>query len=529
MKNLSNIYKGFFYCKKKRIYENILRDFIKKIDNLNFKKDINNTSIKDIENLDLFFRQKIIDYFFSFNFKEKLILSVKEKNAHFPLPGEVLQIINARTNNINFRISNLSFFYKNLKHIFIGLLFSFKIFLLSNKNSKINSNYIQIMNIFRDYHISNNKDEKYCVINWFAENKKNENFKLFAHKCFEAKNETNSKFIYINEKLLEFRDIKSRIHFISWSIYFFFKSILYLFLNKWHYAFFYVDIIVLKKMLLTKKNCMASEYYFSYHDKIRPLWTFDKNFKQIKFIAYNMSCSQDGIQYKKKYSPFEEMFVKNILWDNILEWSDVRIVHLKKMNSNLKLKKVKPIYSIDKKKFLLENKISLLKKVAVFDLPPLSDEFKFKSDLSLLHYEHLTFKNVKGFLDDIYKTALQNNFHVILKPRWNFLFNIKNKISYNFVSKKYIEYLSFLSKKENFTLVDAYTSSENIINNTDFNISYPFTSTGVLSTFYNKKSFYYFPNKLVKVNDIYNQGISTLNNINDLDMIFKDSQIKNHN
>ena len=83
MKNLSNIYKGFFHCKKKRIYENILRDFIKKIDNLNFKKDINNTSIKDIENLDLFFRQKIIDYFFSFNFKEKLILSVKKKMPIF--------------------------------------------------------------------------------------------------------------------------------------------------------------------------------------------------------------------------------------------------------------------------------------------------------------------------------------------------------------------------------------------------------------------------------------------------------------
>ena len=97
-------------------------------------------------------------------------------------------------------------------------------------------------------------------------------------------------------------------------------------------------------------------------------------------------------------------------------------------------------------------------------------------------------------MDDIYKIAVQNRFHVILKPRWNFLFNIKNKISYGFVSKKYIEYLSILSKRDNFTLVDAYTSSENIINNTDFNISYPFTSTGVLSTFfYNKKSFYYFP------------------------------------
>ena len=79
------------------------------------------------------------------------------------------------------------------------------------------------MNVFKDYHISNNEDEKYCVTNWFAENKKNENFKLFAHKCSEAKIQPNSKFIYVNEKLLEFKNIKSRIYFIAWSIYFFLK------------------------------------------------------------------------------------------------------------------------------------------------------------------------------------------------------------------------------------------------------------------------------------------------------------------
>ena len=104
--------------------------------------------------------------------------------------------------------------------------------------------------------------------------------------------------------------------------------------------FFYSDIIVLKKILLTKKDCMASEYYFSYHDKIRPLWTFDKNFKQIKFIAYNMSCSQDGIQYKNKYSPFEEMFVKNIHWDSIFRMVRYKNSSFKKINSNLKLKKL---------------------------------------------------------------------------------------------------------------------------------------------------------------------------------------------
>ena len=54
MKNISNIYKGFFYCKKKKIYENILKDFVEKTYFSNFKKNIDSTSIKDIENLDLF-------------------------------------------------------------------------------------------------------------------------------------------------------------------------------------------------------------------------------------------------------------------------------------------------------------------------------------------------------------------------------------------------------------------------------------------------------------------------------------------
>ena len=96
----------------------------------------------------------------------------------------------------------------------------------------------------------------------------------------------------------------------------------------------------------------------------------------------------------KKYSPFEEMFVKNIHWDSILEWSDTNS-SFKKINSNLKLKKVKPIYSIDKK-ILLDNKINFSKKLQFL----IYHHYQMNLNLNqtiLLHYEHLTFKNVRGF------------------------------------------------------------------------------------------------------------------------------------
>ena len=183
--------------------------------------------------------------------------------------------------------------------------------------------------------------------------------------------------------------------------------------------------------------------------------------------------------------------------------------------------------TIIKKKFLLENcpnaskitikgpipfsdgkwinNITPKKYIIVFDVQPFRDYYY---PLIGIKDEYYTFQTNKLFLRDIEKVSSELNINVIIKRK-----RLSNK-----VSKEYLNLINKISQNRNWIEMDPRVSGFSAIRaiNPIAIISMPYTSAAIITKQKSTKSIYYDPTNKLDPNFYANNGLSLVQNYNDL-------------
>lgn len=154
------------------------------------------------------------------------------------------------------------------------------------------------------------------------------------------------------------------------------------------------------------------------------------------------------------------------------------------------------------------NKNKKEKYIAIFDILPLR-YFKI-AEMGRIFYP-IDFPYIKKFIEDITDCAKLKNYKILIKHKRN--------ISSDAHNLHYQDFLYTL-QRETIKIIDSDFSANKLVSMTDFSISCPFTSAGLLGRIYNKQTIYYDPLSIICKNDRAAQGIKVLSGKKELDNFF---------
>ena len=461
--------------------------------------------------LELSLRQFLLRYLVSFRFNIAIFHAINDdRPIIYPLPKEWILLLRKKGFRVNFLLSSILLYILSI-FFFLKSFKTFFNYLIYFNDNFPKSEYVYFHNI-PEYCLPIDNENSYDVFSWY--NKKYIKEKLIKPDIFVKfnfkKNEytKNFKIKYSKYPYPSLTSFNKLIFIINYFLLFF-KIVINIFL------FNYKKIILTDERVheiyvkrLEKKN-LAYEYLFNIGDFIyRPLWTYEiENFSKI--TLYNYSGSFLGHKRLGTYPP-DEVGLKSINWPNILQWSEKYNIFLEeRVNQKLNLKLVSPIWLHDKKIYL--NLKNNKKTISVFDVPPSSILRKCELNANLYRTTNCS----KKFLNDIVKFSKEFNIDIYFKN--------KRKLDNRYTSKSYQIFLEKLVSQDLINFIDPITSPFRLIEETDMNISIPFTSTSLVGKYLNKPSCFYDPMIILDKQDRATQGVDLLKGEEELKNWFKDN------
>ena len=504
IKNFYNIKTINGYRKAKR--QKKLKDIEIIKDELSvLKLDVNNKKIE------LPLRQFLLRYLVSFRFNIAIFHAINDdKPIIYPLPKEWILLLRKKGFKVNFLISSILLYILSI-FFFLKSFKTFFNYLIYFNDNFPKSKYVYF-HYLPKYCLPIGNQNSYDIFSWYnkmylkEKSPKTDIFVEFNFKKNEYTENFNikySKFPYPALSLLK------KLFFIINYFFLFFKIMFNIFL------FDYKKIILANEYVhktyvkyLNKKN-LASAYLFNISDFVyRPLWTYElENYSKI--TLYNYSGSFLGHKWAGSYPP-DEVGLKSLNWPHILQWSEKYNFFLKeKIDQNSNLELVSPIWLHDKKINL--NLTKNKKTISVFDIPPSSILWKCQSNANL----YRTLNCSKKFLIDVINFSKEFNVDIYFKN--------KRKLDSRYTSRSYLIFLEKLGNLDLVNFVDPITSPFRLIEQTDMNISIPFTSTALVGKYLNKPSCFYDPMIILDKQDRATQGVDLLKGEDELQNWFKNN------
>ena len=469
----------------------VLQKFFKTKLDLNFEIIVKQLLLTDLLD-DFFFNKKILSYLYN------------KKPIFFPICVQWKKIFKLHDISVNYFISNILFYFYIFKKIIKGIREIFKQ-LISNNHLKDNYNYISFLDLEENSSLPKKKNS-YDIITWVNEiYNKNYNFDYIHIKGKEKEYKFTKKLVFNDNIIHPSLDINEKIHFLSWSLFFFIKLFLDLLRGRWATSLLSYEIVLAKKIELLNANKLAKEYFFSFSKySFRPLWTY---FAEKKNSKVSLFCYGANIPfYEIKGEHTSNYNIKYVTW-NFLLWSDDFKEFIEKHCPHVgNIEKYDFIYYSDSSYDLNINKKE--KYIAIFDILPLR-YFKI-AEMGRIFYP-IDFPYIKKFIEDITDCAKLKNYKILIKHKRNISSDAHN-----------LHYQDFLYtfQRETIKIIDSDFSANKLVSMTDFSISCPFTSAGLLGRIYNKQSIYYDPFSIICKNDRAAQGIKVLSGKKELDNFF---------
>jgi polysaccharide biosynthesis PFTS motif protein len=441
-------------------------------------------------------------YFQSFFLKKKIsFISVNEWKV----------FLKEKSIKIDFLKSFIVTFLFSYKQVLKSFYFLFKSLINFSNNKFNNLEYIYFANLEEScIPINSRKKDNFTIIDWYIENYKNNDFSIKVDSSVNELTTYKNRKIMMQKNFFNSISLLLKLKFLCLFLIIFFESVFFYFIGKKNYLFFLPEITKYLYFSLMKDEDIPKEIYFSQSDyKYRPLWTYAATSKGSKVILYFYAASFDGYLVKEKVYNKIRLGYSNMDWPTVLIWSKDLKNFLENLSPKSYFKLTNPIYFSDiKKNQKLPNDAIL-----VFDITPKRPYFRF---LEFQNNNYVVYKNLEKFLLDIISICNKNNFNVVLKPHKNF-------------EEKYYDtrYKNFLRKhKKNIFILDSKSSPHEIIKKYNFSISFPWTSTPLISDFYNKKCIYYDASGTLSSTDRGRQGTEFVNNEKDLEELIKKYYIK---
>jgi polysaccharide biosynthesis PFTS motif protein len=462
------------------------------------------------KNIDYVYNQYLFNNIATRDLNEQLLLSlVFSKKITHPLPPHWIKILKNNNLAVNSIISRFNFLIFLLKKYLVNFYLSLKSLknnVYKNPCNLFPENYIQFCDITKQslpLHINNQKNWNIIdwAINWHKSEKKFN--KIFHNVC-------TKRILYLNYEIDSakyFIKSKSKIKILFWVVISTILSFYYLLKGKFSYAILLYEAFENKIYNEIPKNNLANEYLFSISSLYRPLWTYTVENFGSKITLFGYASSFGGFKSKNTNEILESEY-DNTTWPNILFWTNNYVEFIKsKVSENINVEKVDyPIY-------LSDNDIALptlpKKFITIFDITPVDD---FNISRSLCNLKYRNPETAISFLLDIYKIAEEFNYKIIWKQ--------KRKYS-SIHSIEYIKFCEKFQEQKNIINIDPETSAFRLIQKSNIVISVPFTSTAFIADFFNKRSLFYDPKKLIYKDDRGLQDIPLLSGFEELLNYFK--------
>lgn len=238
---------------------------------------------------------------------------------------------------------------------------------------------------------------------------------------------------------------------------------------------------------------LAREYLFHNSGWIyRPLWTYEAEIKGSRILFYFYSTNCESFKKAEGY-PIQANSWQVLNWQYYLVWDQYQADFIHRSVSNeTNTKIVGPIWFSSSPKELYEIP---KRAIAVFDVQPVRDSLYQTLGIPFEYYIPNTSCR---FVNDIYKTAIENNCIVVLKR--------KRKIN-RLAHYKYQKFLESFDGNPNFISIDPEVSAIRLIEKSKAVISMPFTSTALYGRDLGKPSVYYDPLGIIQKDDRAAHGI----------------------
>lgn len=441
-----------------------------------------------------------------------LIFYGRGKPVAFPLPTVWLEILNKneiKTNSFVSAIYWIQFILLNyLKgcYYILQTIITFFDWRYNYPYNKKLTKTISFDSLNECQFPSKNNSLSHDIFTWFNNYKKTNsnlvhNNSSFKHISYNSNIKYNHYFI---PPLTSFSIFAK---FLVWSAYIVTYSFIQLLLNKWWYPLLLMEIVKVKRFELQKGNKFISEEYYFYSEWVyRPIWTYyleEKLGKNIFFYFY--STNSQGFKTNNGYKPHDFDW-RLISWPVYLVWNNYQKEFIQKYaKREPKFLTCGPVYfqsKIDELPSFPNN----FKTIVIFDIPPFRPYQLLKLGLP---YNYHTYEICCNFIDDMVDIATRLNLNILLKR--------KRKMNSNFHDKRYHNHITKLLKSSNnFFEIDYNLSAHYVISQTSATISFPFTSTALISRHLKIPSCYYDPTGLLFKDDIGSHGIKIFSCHNEL-------------
>ncbi len=301
---------------------------------------------------------------------------------------------------------------------------------------------------------------------------------------------------HIQSPNTKLKSIIEFVNYFTWSIRAFFICMKDLFSSGFFNSIMFGEGANAASFNYGKLNGVNRDYLFHNSGWIyRPLWTYEaeKLGARILFYFYSTNCESFKLPegYTNQTNSWEVMnWPKYLVWDKFQSDFVKRAVGV---DSDIEI--VGPIW------FTADNqeipKLPL-KNIAVFDIQPHRDS---RYQLLGIEHEYYTPKTMNSFLEDIYFTANNFQYSVVLKRKRNI-----GKL----LNGKYLNILNKLEKRPNFYSIDPDISAFSLIQQCSIVISIPFTSTAIIAREQGKITAYYDPIGIIQKDDRAAHGIEVI-------------------
>lgn len=451
---------------------------------------------------ELVVRQYLLVHIGGLNLNKALLLSAGKPKAKvvYAMPSEWFDIVEAHGFQVDRIRSSIVWYFYIVTFFFYGLIKIIKIIFNYFKKETPRKDlkpYAYFVELEPDNLPSSNDNViQQNIINWYKKWKgKPSKIANIHHSVAKINIKSTDKYqlIYQSSPFPNLNGVLELIYFIIWAIKASLISIFDLLRGNWWHALLLSQAAQSAQLRIIPSKLLAKEYLFHNSNWIyRPLWTYDAEKSGATITFYFYSTNNEYFKQKFGYPeiPYGWMAIS---WSRFLVWDEYQAGFIRQcVGGEPEINIVGPIWFSSRSAQLKEIP---LKTVAVFDVQPVRSSYY---SLLAQDFDYYIPQVVTQFLVDIHDVLSKSSYTMALKCKRNVG---------TLTHLKYKSCIEALDKAENFIKIDSGLAAIKLIENCDFVISMPFTSTALLGRYAGKPSIYYDPFNLLQSDDRAAHGI----------------------
>ena len=456
-------------------------------------------------------RQFLIQRTLYTSFNEQILagLGRKDKRLKIALPGAWLVFLEAE----GFKAKTINNYFRWIFFILFWYAVGvYKVFLtffqgFFSKRKSIIKPYVYFDNLSLKNIPKQNSANSKTIVDWYIQHFNDDNFDITHGVPSVSEIEINKKRIYNSNS-----PIQANLPRTEWLKYLYdcSKVVFISFFNIFKGDFFHA--VLLKEYPLiyltqnSAKKVIGKKYFFHNSTSIfRPLWTYEAEKKGAEIIFYYYSTNSSPLKFDKGY--LKEYGNREFMtWKIFYVWDVYQANYVKDYFPDADIKIFGPIWfeSAASELSVFDTK---KKVISVFDIQ------------TLVESELQKMGSPDRYISTPIMSKFQKDISNVFKSKKDVLVVLKRKriASKGVHDTSYLTFLEAIYNNDKFIQISPSIDATSIIEKSFLTISFPPTSTAVISAYHKVNTIYYDPTERVDPNDKALCGIRLIQGVEELE------------